>query len=448
MGKIVTTIVFLCRPCYDCNMSCNASTSNHASGAFTQATGPVQFDQDVTSVDGRILILSNCPESWIEDFGDSDPVTLHRAHIYLDANVQQSVRLWFWHLNRIEDESTAFLRILVKMLNSGETASLSNVKFQYDVVSSSTGMATLGQCLAVAQMQRSYQSGTGQSVTSTEMSLSSPLGTIEVPYNQVVGGIVEFDLESEEDAVFIIRFVGTRNAASVGSSSQSVWPLSNHLVDGTAHIRGTWPQSNLELSYSGDPFNALDTQPSMGSPPVAGADDVRHYDVLESNGIHYWNSSSSDESGPFGSETGGPNATSNKGLYGVDLILRTHVKNSDPSFPRPIQHFFAPRCSGSNVNDPRGKFWGAGAVDSGFPYTGSTCGIPRMRFKGITTTCDATNFPPNSTDIGNIEFPYITVNANTTDQLLRYYLVIGGASDLPASLAQTRIAIAQAQEPD
>lgn len=139
------------------------------------------------------------------------------------------------------------------------------------------------------------------------------------------------------------------------------------------------------------------------------------------------------ESGPFGSETGGPNATSNKGLYGVDLILRTRVKNSDPSFPRPIQHFFAPRCSGSNVNDPRGKFWGAGAVDSGFPYTGSTCGVPRMRFKGITTTCDATNFPPNSTDIGNIEFPYITVNANTTDQPLRYYLVIGGASDLPAS---------------
>lgn len=329
------------------------------------------------------------------------------------------------------------------MLNVGETAVISNVKYQYDVVSSSTGIAPLGKCLAVAQMKRSYQTGTGQTVTSTEMSMSTPMGTITVLYNDVVGGVVEFDLESEDDAVFIIRFVGTRDSGDVGDSSTSVWQPSDG--NGTAHIRGRWLQSNLELNYTGSIFDALDTQPSVGNPPVAGTDDIRHYDVLESQGIHYWNSQASDESGPFGAANGGPNATSNKGLYGVDLILRTHVKNTDPTYSRPIMHYLAPRCAGSNPNDPRGKFWGAGAVDSGFPYTGSTCGIPRMRFKGITTTCDATNYPPDAGDVGSIEFPSVTINPNTSDQIIRYYLVIGGASDLPASLAQTRIAIAQTQ---
>jgi len=429
-------------------MSCTAETFNHPAGGFVQAPDPIQFNQDVTTPDGRILILINCPESWISDFGDQDPVTLHRAHIYLDANVNQPVRLWFWHLNEIEDESTAYLRLLVQMLNTGETATISNVKYQYDVVSSATGMATMGRCLAVAQMTRGYQNGTGQTVTTTEMSLSTPLGTIEVEHGEVVGGVVEFDLVSSSDSVFIIRFVGTRDAGEVGSSSQSVWPLSNHNVDGTAHIRGTWPQSNLELSYTGAIFDALDTQPSVGNPPVPGTDDLRHYDILEQNGIHYWNPTASDESGPFGAENGGANATSNKGLYGVDLILRTHVKNTDPTVSRPIISFLGPRCAGNPQVDPRGKLWGAAAIDSGFPFTGSTCGLPRMRFKGITTTCDATNHPPDQGDIGSVELPTVTVGANTTDQLLRYYLVIGGASDLPASLAQTRVVVAQTQGGD
>lgn len=427
-------------------MSCNASTDNHSTGNFVQATGQVQFDTDVTTPDGRRLIVSNCPESWTGDFGDDGPVTLYRAHIYLDANVVQPVRLWFWHLNVIDEDPTAYLRILVQMVNDGETATISNVKFQFDVVPASTGIVALGQCLSVAQLLRSYQSGTGQNVNSTEMSLSSPLGTFEVPPNYIVGGVVEFDLESSSDAVFIIRFVGTRDSGSVGNSSQPVWQISDG--NGTAHIRGNWPKSNLELTYSGEPFNALDTQPSVGNPPVAGADDVRHYDVLESGGIHYSDGSPNDESGPFGADNGGPNATSNKGLYGVDLILRTHVKNSDSAYPRPIMHYLAPRCAGSNPLDPRGKFWGACSVDSGYPYTGSVCGIPRMRFKGITTTCDDTTYPPNSADIGSVEFPYVSVSPNTTDQLLRYYLVVGGASDLPVSLAQTRIAIAQMQGSD
>lgn len=84
------------------DMSCNATTTDHSAGGFIQAANPINFDEDVTTPDGRRLIVSNCPETWSDEFGASGPVTLYRAHIYLEANVTQPVRLWFWHLGSIE----------------------------------------------------------------------------------------------------------------------------------------------------------------------------------------------------------------------------------------------------------------------------------------------------------------------------------------------------------
>lgn len=419
-------------------MVCTA-TSNSLSTSASSFQVPnanlTEFDVDATEPDGRILVLSNCPETFQEtldgSFAENGPVTLHKADVAVGSTAVK-LRLWFWHLNQVPD-TTITLRIMLSSSAQDISVSLTNLKYQFGVAEFNTGQVhALGRCLAIAQMKRQYQNGNNQSVGNTESELQDPLDDLPMATNEMLGGVVEFDATAASTSNLQIRFVASRTGA-VGQWSDSVWAVGSSSDPGSPHVRGTWPLSNFEFARSAAAFDVLDTVPQPALPAPLLPDDLRIFLVCRDGGVHVANN------GRFSASQGGPDARENKGLYDVDISMKTPIKNSSGT-ATPLFSGLSPRCAGSVPADARGKFWGAANQGVAFPFNGSTCDVPRLRFTGDNCTGTV-----QQGDLGSALFPNLSITPTGTGnpQNVLYYLVVGGASDLPISLAQWRIQIAE-----
>jgi len=237
--------------------------------------------------DSRILFVSNSTESIQSGTGPN----LYKAEISIPTGASQ-FRFWIWHQN--STGSDIYLQ-LVASLTSG-TGTVSDIKV---AALSGTNLVALGQCLAQAQLNASFDSFPSNiSLGTTELSV---WGGGPIADGPVIGVLIE--------ATVTVSAASTLRVRSYWSAGTGIGAWSNAMDASTdGHIRGVWQSCKAEI-----PCSSLDATPNVYPDPPH----ILKISVCEDDG---------EEEQLFAQPDN--DSTENKGCYGVDLVYSIPITNS------------------------------------------------------------------------------------------------------------------------
>lgn len=368
-------------------MPCNQSDATRSNLAPINSTDGWTHSATISD---RILFVSNSPEQ-IGVIG-STPI-LYRAKLPFPLTGVLRLRVWLWHLRL--PGSPEHVYIGCKVTGAGLSGNLTQHRSITGVggVGQPYGsLEVLGRCLAKAQLFGTLDTAANHLLPlGTNLALASydvPV-TNDPTTNPIVrGAIHEFQVEAEYGS-----FLDVWTAAG-----DSTLPnVTAGAAPADAHIRGVWPACGQAFASTGP----IDIQPG-------GVSEKANYYLCKNSGIESTLYTAAAADALNSSYAAQCPASTNKGLYGVDLNYTLQLTNGQPSAS--AKGFTSIRCRNTSR-------WYAGAFEAWLENPSpAQLGIPRIEY---------------GTPLSGVQVGASVVNAGETKPFT-FRLTNAGAATLPA----------------